>query len=279
MKRAFTLIELLVVIAIIAILAAILFPVFAQAKAAAKKTAALSNIKQVSLSNVMYQTDYDGVYAFGCGSDWWAPNSGAWTYSTNPYMKSYALLLDPSDPKAKRNWPSWMVNQTADVLPISFASNGAMKWTPALNSWAVYGVMGLMQSSWIKQAAANESAITKPSETVAFAARYDSNVIYGTGTYFVGVNWWDDGSNSGAAGMQPEGGNTDPQGQPRTGAPYKYNGTTFNLNDHDGGVSNAAYGGFAPFVFCDGHAKVMKPVATNPNSATRPQDNMWDAYR
>jgi hypothetical protein len=32
-------------------------------------------------------------------------------------------------------------------------------------------------------------------------------------------------------------------------------------------------------VFCDGHAKVMKPVATNPNSTTRPQDNMWDAYR
>jgi prepilin-type N-terminal cleavage/methylation domain-containing protein/prepilin-type processing-associated H-X9-DG protein len=59
MKRAFTLIELLVVIAIIAILAAILFPVFAQAKAAAKKTADLSNFKQIGTAIVLYANDND----------------------------------------------------------------------------------------------------------------------------------------------------------------------------------------------------------------------------
>jgi prepilin-type N-terminal cleavage/methylation domain-containing protein len=62
MKRAFTLIELLVVIAIIAILAAILFPVFAQAKVAAKATANLSNLKQLSLGVLQYANDYDDAF-------------------------------------------------------------------------------------------------------------------------------------------------------------------------------------------------------------------------
>src|SRR6185503_6610831 len=61
-KRAFTLIELLVVIAIIAILAAILFPVFAQAKESAKKTSGLSNTKQFGTAINMYAADYDDVF-------------------------------------------------------------------------------------------------------------------------------------------------------------------------------------------------------------------------
>ena len=58
-RRGFTLIELLVVIAIIAILAAILFPVFAQAKRAAKLTQAISNEKQITLGTLLYGGDYD----------------------------------------------------------------------------------------------------------------------------------------------------------------------------------------------------------------------------
>src|SRR2546423_10792876 len=62
-ERGFTLIELLVVIAIIAILAAILFPVFARARAAARKTSCLSNVKQLTLAANMYKQDYDEAYA------------------------------------------------------------------------------------------------------------------------------------------------------------------------------------------------------------------------
>src|SRR5579862_7792696 len=58
-RRAFTLIELLVVIAIIAILAAILFPVFAQARASARQVSCISNVKQFSLGVLMYAQDYD----------------------------------------------------------------------------------------------------------------------------------------------------------------------------------------------------------------------------
>lgn len=82
-RSGFTLIELLVVIAIIAILAAILFPVFAQAKAAAKKAVAISNVKQIDLGQIMYSNDYDDqyvpyfsylnpkTYATGAPSEYW----------------------------------------------------------------------------------------------------------------------------------------------------------------------------------------------------------------
>ncbi len=85
-RKAFTLIELLVVIAIIAILAAILFPVFAQAKSAAKKTQSLSNVKQLGLGQLMYSGDYDDSFAqseYGSGD-----NHVTWATAIYPYLKS-----------------------------------------------------------------------------------------------------------------------------------------------------------------------------------------------
>jgi prepilin-type N-terminal cleavage/methylation domain-containing protein len=78
MKKAFTLIELLVVIAIIAILAAILFPVFAQAKVAAKKTSDLSNTKQLGLATLMYATDNDDTFPLQSGK---TPLGEEWYYN------------------------------------------------------------------------------------------------------------------------------------------------------------------------------------------------------
>ena len=74
-RRGFTLIELLVVIAIIAILAAILFPVFAQAREQARKTVCVSNFKQVGLGVEMYKQDYDGTWPIWRGRSPCAPSS------------------------------------------------------------------------------------------------------------------------------------------------------------------------------------------------------------
>jgi prepilin-type N-terminal cleavage/methylation domain-containing protein/prepilin-type processing-associated H-X9-DG protein len=110
-KKAFTLIELLVVIAIIAILAAILFPVFAQAKAAAKRSASLSNIKQLVLAGIMYGTDYDDTIMVNQDEDFNAlknvddkSNSGyqgkqrcdTWVLMLQPYVKSLQMYVDPT---------------------------------------------------------------------------------------------------------------------------------------------------------------------------------------
>ena len=76
-RHGFTLIELLVVIAIIAILAAILFPVFARARAKAKQSSCLNNVKQLSLGYQMYMSDYDekfppqgGTFIGSPAADW-----------------------------------------------------------------------------------------------------------------------------------------------------------------------------------------------------------------
>jgi len=96
-RLGFTLIELLVVIAIIAILAAILFPVFAQAKAAAKKTTCLSNIKQQLLGATMYGGDNDDLLP-----DVAVYNEQTESYifaaKVNPYIKSAGLWKDPANP-------------------------------------------------------------------------------------------------------------------------------------------------------------------------------------
>src|SRR5665811_2289537 len=95
-RRGFTLIELLVVIAIIAILAAILFPVFAKAREKARQTACLSNMKQLGLGFIQYIQDNDSVYPCTNGN----PNTTlpSWDAQIYPYVKSTGVYKCPDDP-------------------------------------------------------------------------------------------------------------------------------------------------------------------------------------
>ena len=155
MRRAFTLIELLVVIAIIAILAAILFPVFAQAKLAAKKTAALSQAKQTGTSMLLYTNDSDDTGPLGCSPDSanagkWKPDTFTvqnpagwfnypiyqdeyatqWSNTTEPYRKSYAILDAPGMREVRIEDPAWTAgygNRLKQPVAANFTYNGLLQ--------------------------------------------------------------------------------------------------------------------------------------------------------
>ncbi len=153
-RRAFTLIELLVVIAIIAILAAILFPVFAQARKSARSTAAISNLKQLTLASNMYAQDYDGMNVITDSG----PNYASPTWSTllNPYVKNLSLFWDPARPQH----PGAMFEgYNADTLT-TFAINDA-------------GTAGYFEGSWDNWGpyvyGRNQFTQEFPAERMAFA--------------------------------------------------------------------------------------------------------------
>ena len=128
--RAFTLIELLVVIAIIAILAAILFPVFAQAKAAAKKTACLSGQKQIGTAVVMYATDYDDMMVVGLQQQ---GSSFSFTYfegMLHPYIKNAEIWQCAAESHTTSNRRSiGMTNKSAVDIGMFWPNNQAYSMT------------------------------------------------------------------------------------------------------------------------------------------------------
>ncbi len=230
MKRSgFTLIELLVVIAIIAILAAILFPVFAQAREKARQTACLNNEKQIGLALNQYMTDNDGTSPFiNYINGGWTPNQYYMPTALAPYIKSTEIngvwVCPDIDPKGQ--------------LPGNHARVNGWKWDtayPAVSSpyYATYVINWYIQSNGIGASAkpVTDAMMQQPSNVIAIAEGPGVNVGVQSTMNDNFLHVW---------------------GDPAKGAPCSTSGQScqrqsFPHVNHSG----------ANYIFCDGHVKFL----------------------
>lgn len=266
-KRSFgfTLIELLVVIAIIAILAAILFPVFASAREKARQISCLSNVRQLGLGIMQYVQDNDEV--FPSGNNGWGAGDG-WACQVYPYVKSTAIFLCPDD---------YVKGDTASYCYNSELVHANSVWGPPTGN--------------------NMSVLTAPASTVALCEVVGNGFGSGGG-YNITVsdpNGWSGDSHSGLDGWSPGcggwGGDYDPDG---AGAgPVGTAGTTLLYATGPLPHSNWAYGwggnftatgrhsGGSNYLLADGHAKWFRPQSVsggwgpNPNAGDCADNFPW----
>jgi prepilin-type N-terminal cleavage/methylation domain len=230
----FTLIELLVVIAIIAILAAILFPVFAQARAKARQTACVSNMRQIGLALVQYVQDYDEVFPatkFGPSDHSNATDSYKWMDAILPYAKSYGIFTCPEAytdvapnpleyvPRTANRYGSYMMNK-ANVT-------GGDNVTPPVSSYS-------SNALYFYQTSLAQVAV--PSDTVW--------VGDGVGNFEI---WWY---------------------TPDANVPTLQTVEGRRRLNANGSYLYERHVSMAPILFVDGHAKSMKLETLNRRNAT-----------
>ncbi|MBC8135612.1 MAG: DUF1559 domain-containing protein [Fibrella sp.] len=286
--NAFTLIELLVVIAIIAILAAILFPVFAQAREKARQTSCLSNIRQITLANIMYRQDFEDTVAFNrdCSNPG-GPTcvngrvARGWVDLLAPYVKNRGVFKCPSDSQEAVPMPA-TATQYWDGTAVTDPLAGYV-WGPV--------VPGAPQGGEDRSSYARNNNLANNGNATAT----DADVMYPATTLLV----FEFASNTGA-GMNGAGDRQfgthytivrRPDIQPAAGTC-----TTWNRNRSDNltsgnGRSNALFASALPaaqgtiersrpsserhsgggnYGFWDGHAKWFKPEKVNGQCMGRP---------
>jgi prepilin-type N-terminal cleavage/methylation domain-containing protein len=308
MKRlAFTLIELLVVIAIIAILAAILFPVFAQAKLAAKKTQDLSNQKQLGTALQIYLADNDDTlppYRTRNTPNPFAPNTFITGNSVNrmffnqilqPYVKNYDLWRSPANPQAWVN-----VNSTCNpgVGDDNNQNAGDGCSYGGQNSYGVNNYMfpsGASLASAVRTVGLNASAVAEVSNTfLMMNARYYN--VLPRYTRPDGTKVMDGLLNGDTSGLNPAVPSSYSDTQDYYFHYWKYinyglsfanNGTTsaqFYANTaadikmyEDRGKS--IFAGNLNVVFADTHAKSLNYVRVIDDLINNPTNSAWDPYK
>lgn len=184
-RPGFTLIELLVVIAIIAILAAILFPVFAQAREAARKASCQSNLKQIGTAWMMYAQDYDERTLHNTWNGGGFQKNRVWLQRIQPYAKNYGLGRCPSDP-----YPWTALDQEDNVVVTG--SYGMQSWgewalaeiaAPAdyFLAWDTSRLSWFGNNAWIGEETSD--AAFEWANTRFFAARHQDqiNMLYADG--------------------------------------------------------------------------------------------------
>ena len=239
-RRGFTLIELLVVIAIIAILAAILFPVFAQARDKARATACLSNTKQLSLGVMMYAQDYDETlpvigYNQMC--------RGRWQWQIYPYVKNEKVFTCPN---INQPWRSTLFAYTGAnpnsgcpgvTVMVGADNNGGYGWSYALSH--AYEVNGTL-------------AYTAPGLSMAQIAKPADTLCIGE-TGFANQDNTPNGTGWGMWVADPRG--AAPAGTTAAGLvpQFRHNAVKFRT-DNPAGLA-IPIEGRANFAFLDGHSK------------------------
>ncbi len=180
MRKGFTLIELLVVIAIIAILAAILFPVFARAREKARQASCQSNLKQLALGTLMYISDYDETYPLWNrrqGSDLWPLAPPAAVY---PYVKNTDIYVCPSG----ANPPNYSSAPAEGWAYYSFGGVQPTYWFPGPSSLGYAWNARLCDAGYVGSGGLRAAKIDAPAETLMVG---DSAHMAGTN---VGMYAW-----------------------------------------------------------------------------------------